>query len=178
MTRSGLPVDYRKGIRKREHIGATARTILSRCATLGESERFAYIYGSAGIGKTTAGCVLLAEWIASGKGTGRYITTPDLFADLFTVYAAHDGRSAMSVIDPLIDTDALLLDDIGKERATDHAAGIFFQLLDARYRDRRLGRWTAVVSNFHPDKLIDRFGTPENSEPIARRLTEGIVIAM
>lgn len=170
LKRSALPRDYALFYRNRSHLTARQTATLEQVASLTEF----YMHGPAGAGKTSVGCVLLAEMIRDGA-TGMYVVTPDLMSDLRVIYAkgSGSGLSSSTLIDPLIETDCLLLDDIGKEKPSDHSATVLFELLDNRYRRRRPGRWTGILSNYAAHEIGARFNDPDAADPLVRRMTDG-----
>lgn len=166
LRRSALPRDYALMHRNRSHLTPTQTALLERAS--GD----VYMHGPAGAGKTSIGCVLLAEMIRAGSA-GMYVVVPDLMADLRAIYGANDGRSSAALIGPLVETQLLLLDDIGKEKPSEHAAAVLFELLDGRYRRRGRGRWTAIMSNYPPHTIGARFNDPDLADPLVRRMTDG-----
>lgn len=165
MRRSNLPRAYASGVRTRAHV-----TIEAPPGSL-------YIHGSAASGKTTLACVLLAEWIRAG-GSGVYAVAPDLMSDLRKIYSAKDGRSSSDLVDPLIEAPVLVLDDVGKEKPSEHAATILFEVLDGRYRRRRPARRTIIASNYSPDALAARFADAETAGPLIRRMVEDATVLL
>lgn len=168
LKRSSLPRDYALMYRNRSHLKPSQVALLER----GKAAPDVYMHGPAGAGKTSIGCILLAEMIRAGS-PGMYVVVPDLMADLRTIYGAGDGRSSSTLIAPLIETPLLLLDDIGKEKPSEHAATVLFELLDGRYRRRARGRWTCIVSNYPPHAIGARFNDAELADPLVRRMTDG-----
>ena len=68
--------------------------------------------------------------------------------------------------------DVLVLDDLGKEDATEWSVGAVFSVLDARYEDMRP---TIVTSNYAPGALADRLarrGERVTAEAIASRISQ------
>ena len=68
--------------------------------------------------------------------------------------------------------DVLVLDDLGKEDATEWSVGTVFSVLDARYEDMRP---TIVTSNYAPGALADRLarrGERVTAEAIASRISQ------
>ena len=68
--------------------------------------------------------------------------------------------------------DVLVLDDLGKEDATEWSVGTVFSVLDARYEDMRP---TIVTSNYAPGVLADRLarrGERVTAEAIASRISQ------
>lgn len=67
--------------------------------------------------------------------------------------------------------DVLVLDDLGKEQASDWSVATLFELIDARYRAERP---TVVTSNFNRAQIARRMGERDRSAAmaIASRLSE------
>lgn len=170
MRASGLPSIYASGKRTISDIPMRSADALTACQMLGNGVRGLYLWGRAGTWKTS----IAASWLASqirGGATGRYVFVPDLLTDLYAIYAGNGG-SRGDIVDGLASTPHLILDDLGKEKASEHAAGVLFEILDGRYRSHRDGNWLIVTSNYPLDELCDRFPNEEVAEPIRRRLSE------
>jgi DNA replication protein DnaC len=175
LRRSGLPHSYRSGERALGHLPMSAGDAISACQMLGTEIRGAFLSGPAGAFKTSVAASFLASQIRAG-GVGRYIAVPDLLTDLYAIYASDDSRSRADIVDALVTTPMLVLDDLGKEKATEHATGVIFEVLDGRYRDARKGRWTIITSQYVPDTLCKRFPEQETADAIARRIAEMTVV--
>lgn len=168
--RSGLPKAYRTGERTWCDVRPSVVDVAPLFETITRGAGV-YLWGPAGSYKTSVAASLLAMKIADGSA-GRYVFVPALFAELFAIYAAQDGRSASDVIDRYTSAPYLVMDDLGKEKPTQHAASVLMQILDARYTDPR--GWLIVTSNYSLDELrvrLDAAGE-EFADPIVRRLSE------
>lgn len=170
LQRSGLPIDYRAGSRIFGSLPVTpAHSFLPH---LGKGQaRGLYLHGSAGSFKTSVAASWLAIAMAIGT-SGTYAFVPDLMADIHLSYREEGGGESRSAItERLVSVPCLVLDDIGKEKASEHGAGIIFEIADGRYRSWTEGRWMIVTSNWSLDALCDRF--PDHlGDPIRRRLAE------
>jgi DNA replication protein DnaC len=174
LKRSALPRDYALMFRNRTHLSEPQLELLDSA----KAHPDVYLHGTAGVGKTSVACVLLAEMIRAGS-SGLYVVVPDLMSDLRMLYARSkpgDGLSSSSLIDPMIEAPLLVLDDIGKEKPSEHAATVLFELLDGRYRRRARGRWTCIASNYPPHVIGERFNATEVADPIVRRMTDGATV--
>jgi DNA replication protein DnaC len=132
-----------------------------------------YLYGAAGEDKTTLACATLAALIRSGM-TGRYVNAASLLTDIQNTYGDSATVSRHDLVSPLISAHALVIDDLGKEKGSEHAAGVIYQILDGRYSqlmDHRR-RVLIVASNFNPQDAASRFRDAEIVQPILRRLSE------
>lgn len=171
LLRSGLPVDYRNGTRTLASLPLVAQQAVVACDLLGSAAQGLYLYGPAGSFKTSVAAAFLASRIRAGQ-SGLYVAIPDLFADVHASYGAGSTETRTAIVDRLVDAPLLALDEFGKERASEHAAGVIFEVIDGRYRNRRPGRWLIVASNLDLDTACDRFPGEELADPVRRRLSE------
>jgi DNA replication protein DnaC len=168
---SGLPINYRTGSRSIGDLPVSISPMISACNCLGKTVSGLYLYGRAGTFKTSLAAAYLAQQIRAGI-SGRYVFVPDLFADIHASYNAASGDTRAEIIRRCLSAPALVLDDLGKEKASEHAAGVLLEILDARYRNARAGDWLIVTSNWDLDALCARWPSKEFSDPIQRRLSE------
>jgi DNA replication protein DnaC/primosomal protein DnaI len=63
----------------------------------------------------------------------------------------------------------LMIDDLGKERATPAVGALLWELLDARYQHRRP---VILTTRFSGEAMRDRFAEPHLGDDIRRRLNE------
>jgi len=80
-------------------------------------------------------------------------------------------------VDRMIRADILFIDDLGKAPWTPATVGIWFDVLDGRYRD---GRPIVVTTNLDGAALVAQLRVgPDIGEPMLRRMretTRGIVV--
>ena len=161
---------YRDGSRLLGHLPMRVGNAVTLCQMLGSGIRGIYFYGPAGTFKTSIAASYLASQVRGGAH-GLYTFVPDLMADIHESYRNDEAESRTELVDRRIAVPCLVLDDLGKEKASEHGAGVIFEILDGRYREHRKGDWLIVTSNYPMDELCDRF--PEHlGEPIRRRLGE------
>lgn len=96
----------------------------------------------------------------------RFVNTPRLLHDIKNTFTrmSKEEPDTDSVITKYETADALVIDDIGREKPTDWVRETLFLLIDARYNAKRP---TIFTSNYHPRELAERL-----SEPIADRILE------
>ena len=125
--------------------------------------------GPTGSGKTGLATGFLMQAIERGH-TGRFVTFPDLVAELFRSVADH---SEEQVLKRYSSYDCLLIDEIGYVEVEPAQVGLFFTLLHRRHRRKptlitsNLGfsEWRSFLKNDHlTAALIDRL--TENSHVI------------
>jgi DNA replication protein DnaC len=75
-----------------------------------------------------------------------------------------DDRQHAGMIDSLIETDLLVLDDFGKERLTQRMASDLFSIIDERSTNRRT---TIISTNFNGTSLLERFDNRDKETGVA-----------
>lgn len=111
-----------------------------------------YIQGAVGRGKTYAASAIAHEFLRSGYNV-VFATSKGM---LEAVKATFDGGgSAKDAIARYAKCDLLVLDDLGKEDATEWSVGTVFSVLNTRYEDMRP---TIITSNYRLDELARRVG--------------------
>lgn len=169
---SGLPRAYRAGERTVLDVPSTRADVLTLCQDLGTPEVMGlFLFGDSKTFKTTIAAAWLAAVVKDG-GIGRYVDTVDLMSDIQRSYRDDDYNSRAEIVDRYALTPALVLDDLGQEKASHHAGEVLRQILDRRRRDWRKGCWLIVTSNRTPEGLRDRFEERETGNAILHRLAQ------
>lgn len=169
---SHLPREYRDGSRLLGDIPMSVASVLSLCQMLGNGLRGLFLSGKAGTYKTSVAAAFLASQIRGGA-RGLYVSAQDLMTDLHAIYAGREGETRASLVDRIVSAPCLVLDDLGKEKPSEHAAGVIFEILDGRYRAG--SGWMIVTSNYTLAELSERFVASAGealADPIRRRLAE------
>lgn len=116
------------------------------------------LIGNAGTGKTHLASAiansLMNELIPVKFGT--FINLLDNLKKAF--------RTDKDIVSSLTEIPVLIIDDLGKEKYTDWASQILFQVIDQRYNNELP---TIITTNLSVEELKERFG-----EPITSRLME------
>ena len=108
-----------------------------------------YIHGGVGAGKTHAASAMARLFAEAGYDVA-FTTAKGM---LERVKATFDEGGTEAAVARYAKCDVLVLDDLGKEDATEWSVGTVFSVLDARYEDMRP---TIVTSNYAPGALADR----------------------
>jgi DNA replication protein DnaC len=172
LKQSNLPKIYQRGIRTWDHVAGRIGGGTEAIAQLLSRGTGLYLWGEAGAFKTSFAAARLAMEIWNGR-SGRYVFLPNLFTELYDIYAAQDQRSRADVVERYALTPMLVLDDLGKEKPTEHGAAVLLEILDYRYRNGLT--WLIVTSNYSQPELAARLETGAGetfAEPIMRRLSE------
>jgi len=112
--------------------------------------------GPCGTGKTHLAVALLIRLILKGA-EGRFLDYQDFLLELQTIIAKQSNEA--EYLQPLLECDCLLLDDVGARRISEFAIDSVAYLLNERYANEKL---TILTTNY-PDEgvvtLADRIGT-------------------
>ncbi|MDA8221496.1 MAG: ATP-binding protein [Desulfitobacterium hafniense] len=118
-----------------------------------ESKGFCLI-GNPGIGKTMLSCIIASDMLAKGVQV-VFVSSADLLAELRQAQFSKDREGIEEKIDTLGKAQALIIDDIGKEKPTEWVQAMYYRLIDLRYRNNLL---TGFNSNYYPKELAQRLG--------------------
>ena len=118
-----------------------------------------WLYGDGGVGKTYVACGLALEYLNTNSSSVYFAPAADVVSGAISAQGL--GGYAL-----------LILDDIGKGMPTDLALERLFQVVDARYRNRKK---LIVTSQLKPSALVERLksrGDSETAIAIVSRLCE------
>lgn len=121
-----------------------------------------YIVGESGSGKTTS------FW-ALARVLEREGTAPFVLSSLELSRQLQEAARDIKAVPWLARARILMIDDLGKERATPAASALLWEVLDQRYSH---GLPVIVTSRFSSTELAARFGEASIGEDIVRRLFE------
>ncbi len=121
------------------------------------------LVGACGSGKTHLAVAALLEIIAQDKpGKLLFRNFQDLVQDLQATFEGTDAPKKSEVLQPLIDADLLVLDELGSQKPTAWVRDILYYVVNSRYNDVRA---TIFTSNYLDDprpgeeRLEERIGT-------------------
>jgi DNA replication protein DnaC len=138
--------------------------------------------GAPGVGKTHLAVAVLRE-LATQKGVrGQFWDFHSLIREIKNSYNPETRTTEMQVLEPVVDVDVLLLDDLGAWKMTDWMVDTLFFILNGRYMAKRA---TLITTNFEdkaPEQarqdtsmrrreyLVERIGHPLRSRLIEMSL--------
>lgn len=121
--------------------------------------------GPVGVGKTH-----LAAAIANNLIDQLYVvifgSSADIISRIKQTYGSGQ-ESELGVIEALTNVDLLVIDDLGKEKASDNTSTVLYQIINRLYEDERP---LVITTNYTSDVLAKRLG--ERGEAIVSRITE------
>lgn len=137
-----------------------------------ESGNGLYIVGPKGTGKTHLACSVLKAYVrerqSGGKVSARFVSVPDWLASMRGVFGSDEERA----YDSAYRCSLLVLDDIGKGKATEWSVERLFRLIDGRYNAMRP---TVFTSQYNLGELGGRLAAGsdvQTAEAVVSRIHE------
>ena len=110
------------------------------------------LHGPPGTGKTLFACIVLNELMLAHSRPGQFLSLGRSYFQrlrgTFSESSPQHGQSAQ-IVDELCQVPYLVLDDFGIQRGTEWEMEMLYDLVDARYGDRR---FTVITTNQPPDE--------------------------
>lgn len=103
--------------------------------------------GDNGVGKTHLAVAVLQKLWSTQEVQGAFWDFHELIREIRNSYNEETRTTELQVLSPVVETDILLLDDLGAWRMTDWMLDTLFFILNSRYMAKRA---TLITTNF-PD---------------------------
>jgi DNA replication protein DnaC len=124
-----------------------------RVAMIADDMKGLVLLGGLGLGKTHLVCGILSYFTLE-RGIGcRFIDYSDLMARIRATFDDGAQEKASSIIEALVQTPVLAIDDLGKGQGTNWELSILDQVVTRRYNARRI---ILATTNYLPDELLER----------------------
>jgi DNA replication protein DnaC len=124
-------------------------------ASKDEPHRGFLLYGTPGTGKTLLGCIMLNELILRWCKPGRFLNLSrkyfERLRDTYSQDSQNYGRT-WQIVEELCNLPFLMLDDFGTQRGTEWEMEMLYNLVDARYGEKR---FTIITTNQPLQELKD-----------------------
>lgn len=101
--------------------------------------------GDTGVGKTHLAVGVLRELVAQKGARGQFWDFHELMREIRRSYDPETKTSELAVLQPVIEADVLLLDDLGAWKMTDWMNDTLFYILNQRYVHQRP---SIITTNF------------------------------
>lgn len=125
-----------------------------------------FICGETGVGKTFMTSCLANELIK--KGVYVYITTAFNLNNTFVEYCKAKDEAKQAVLEPLLESEVLFIDDLGTEPILNNITLNYLYLI---LNERTIsGKSTVINSNLDAEGIIDRYGERIFSRIINKRI--------
>lgn len=111
-----------------------------------------------GSGKTMLAAAISNELIGMGKFV-KFATSLDILDEIRATYDKHNEESESKLLNDLVTTEFLVIDDFGTERASEWAGEKFYQIVNKRYINKKV---TFYTSNYdlktlkYDDRITNR----------------------
>lgn len=108
------------------------------------SEHGLLLMGPCGVGKTHLAVAALKEIVLRGHG-GLFYDYRELLKEIQDSYSAESQSTEMGVLEPVLKSDILVLDDVGSSKPSLWALETVGHVLNTRYNEKRV---TLLTTNF------------------------------
>lgn len=130
-------------------------------------ERGLFLIGPPGIGKSHLAVAVLKQVIRERGARGLFYDVRELLRIIRSTYDPVVRTTEVEVLRPVMETDLLVLDDLGAEKTSEWVGETLNLIVNTRYNERRL---TIFTSNYEekedrtdPDSLLVRVGARMHS---------------
>lgn len=128
-----------------------------------QTDKGLIFHGDVGVGKTHLLCALGIEMLKKGYSV-KFTDFFQLLTELKAAYA--DGRSDPEILRPLQKVDVLIIDELGKGRASEWELSIADMLISERYNAKKIILASTNYPPFEGPK-IEKFTNRELDTPFA-----------
>ena len=143
------------------------------------AERGLLLMGGCGAGKTHLAVSILQELIATNKpGKVLFSNFQDLIQEIQGSFSSDTAPSKSEILAPLLQTDLLVLDELGSQKPTPFVQDILYYIINTRYNDEKV---TIFTTNYvdeprmkGEERLEDRIG--ERLRSRLYEMTERVII--
>lgn len=115
----------------------------------GSADRGLMLMGGCGVGKTHLAVAALQEIIRSGKpGRMLFSNFQDLIQEIQASFSSEQAPSKSEILQPLLESDLLVLDELGSQKPTPFVHEVLYFIINSRYNDEKA---TIFTTNYLDD---------------------------
>ena len=130
--------------------------------------------GPCGVGKTHLAASLLRELMLEQGISGAFADYQDLLKRIQATFSKGQGLSEDQVVQPVLEAEVLVLDDLGARRTTPWAEETISHLLNVRYNEQRITIITTNLQDMEADAGT-REHLPGGSVLLSERVSERVL---
>lgn len=139
----------------------------------GNSSTGLLFIGIPGVGKTHLAAATLRAIVSAGMTTGRFLDFTSFVSDLQSTFDPSNPESKRSLLDPVLNTGLLVLDDLGARQPTPFVNEILYLIVNTRYANQRPTIFTTNLQLEAPPARLAGSEREAFTQPQAFDLSEG-----
>lgn len=143
--------DYVTDSGDKHNVFKTVASYLENQEEVSKLGRSLLFYGNIGTGKTRLATSIVKGW----NGVGYYTTAREYTRLIRSTYSSASKVTEQDVVDRFTDYSILVIDEIGKQFATDNERYAIFDIINARYNEMKP---TILVSNMSLEDIEEFLG--------------------
>jgi DNA replication protein DnaC len=121
-----------------------------------------FLEGQPGVGKTHLAVAVLKHAIEATGARGLFYDTRDLLRIIRSTYDPSIRTTEVEILRPVMQSDLLVLDDLGAEKTSEWVEETMNLIVNTRYNERRLTMFTSnyadIPDDTDPNSLLFRIG--------------------
>lgn len=133
-------------------------------------QRGLLLIGANGVGKTHLAVAVLKDAIRRKGARGYFYEAPELLKLVRDSYDASRSQGELEVLEPVLRSDLLVLDDLGEERTSEWVQETLGHIINVRYSENRPTIFTTNLvdspDSTHPKSFIFKLGPRSRSRLI------------
>ena len=130
--------------------------------------------GGNGVGKTHLAVAVLRELVTAKGARGQFWDFHELIRMIRSSYDEQTKTTELQVLEPVVEADVLLLDDLGAWRMTDWMLDTLFFIVNQRYLGRRATLITTNFPDVSPEEAAAKSTTNRRVEYLVERVGNSV----